>query len=63
MAPAGFVRCTHPDTDGVADLPVDALGFYKSRGWIPVAADEPAAAAEPDTPRRRGGRHTPTPEV
>jgi hypothetical protein len=43
----GFVRCGNDVTGGVADLPVEALGLYASKGWHPVdAAPVEAPAAE-----------------
>lgn len=48
----GFVRCTNPDLgDAIADLPEQALGIHRARGWIPVdePTDAPAPADDDDT--------------
>jgi hypothetical protein len=45
----GFVRVFHPETGGVGDVPVQALGIYRARGWVPID-EEPTAEPEPVEP-------------
>lgn len=54
--PLGFVTIRHPDTNGTADVPPDAVAFYVAHGWEeyePPTVDEltearPAAGAKVD---------------
>lgn len=49
---AGFVRVRHPDLNATADIPVSALSFHQSRGWVldsPHEASPEAVASDPDT--------------
>lgn len=41
----GFIRCYNAEIDGTADLPIQALGIYRGKGWVPVA-EEVAPAPE-----------------